>query len=164
MSELLPYMQEGEYEIINKYLSKDDILLEWGSGTGTIYFSKRVKQMFSIEHNESWYNEVKKLLKGNNIENVSLYFVPIISSNCIVEQYKDYIEFPTKNNLQFNKVLVDGRMRKRCTLSLFPFIGKDCLVFIHDFGRDHYHPVLEYFDVVDWWKQGNQTVVLKPKE
>ncbi len=55
-----PWMNQKEVELIEKYLNKDTIMLEWGSGGSTLYFSKKVKTLYSIEHDKTYYNKIKK--------------------------------------------------------------------------------------------------------
>ena len=48
-----------------EYIKDKNKVLEWGSGTSTIYFSKIVKQFVSIEHNMEWYNFVSAQITDN---------------------------------------------------------------------------------------------------
>ena len=85
-------MGDKEIELIEKYITPETVMLEWGSGGSTIHFSKLVKELYSIEHDFQWYNKIKK--DKNN--NVNITFVP---SNGIYdstiptkdEQFEDYI-------------------------------------------------------------------------
>ena len=54
-----------------EYIKDKNKVLEWGSGTSTIYFSKIVKQFVSIEHNMEWYNFVSSQIT----DNVEYYYV-----------------------------------------------------------------------------------------
>ena len=56
-----------------EYIKDKNKVLEWGSGTSTIYFSKIVKQFVSIEHNTEWYNRISSQIT----DNVELYHVPV---------------------------------------------------------------------------------------
>ena len=49
-----PWMSKEEINLIEKYLKKDHITLEWGSGGSTAHFSKLVKEWNAIEHNKEW--------------------------------------------------------------------------------------------------------------
>ena len=44
-------MSPKEIAFIEKYLTKDKVMLEWGAGGSTLYFSQLVKEYYSIEHN-----------------------------------------------------------------------------------------------------------------
>lgn len=55
-----PWLCRDAIVILEKLLSKDDLVLEFGSGRSTKSFSKRCKYVYSIEHNPDWYLRVKK--------------------------------------------------------------------------------------------------------
>ena len=48
-----------------EYIKDKNKVLEWGSGTSTLYFSKIVNQFVSIEHNMEWYNFVSAQITDN---------------------------------------------------------------------------------------------------
>ena len=52
-------MSNEQIDGIEKYLSKDDIMLEYGSGGSTLHFSQFVDKYYSIEHDKNWYRDVK---------------------------------------------------------------------------------------------------------
>ena len=54
-----------------EYIKDKNKVLEWGSGTSTLYFSKIVKQFVSIEHNMEWYNRISSQIT----DNVEYYYV-----------------------------------------------------------------------------------------
>ena len=54
-----------------EYIKDKNKVLEWGSGTSTLYFSKIVKQFVSIEHNTEWYNRISSQIT----DNVEYYYV-----------------------------------------------------------------------------------------
>jgi len=162
-----PLMHKDEYTFLEKYLNPNDILLEWGSGNGTLYFSGLVKKVISIEHDIDWYNMIKKVIELFDIKNIEQYHIPAHTPNpvpCRYAQFKDYIEFPKQNNLQFTKVLIDGRARKYCARSIADYINQNCVVFIHDFNREDYQKVLKYYDKVDVISSGQGIVALKRKD
>lgn len=162
-----PLMFEHEYRFIEKYLDKNDILLEWGSGNGTIYFSDLVKNIISIEHDKNWVNNIKTIIDIYNIKNITIHHIAAHSPEpipCRYEQFKDYIEFPKKKKLKFTKVLIDGRARKYCAKSIYDIIDNDTIVFIHDFNRPDYQKVLKYFDIIEYDMNGQGIVALNKKK
>ena len=42
---------------LDKNLSKDMIIFEYGSGLSTLYFSTKVNKIISIEHDKKWYKK-----------------------------------------------------------------------------------------------------------
>jgi hypothetical protein len=162
-------MHQYEYEFISKYLNKDDIFLEWGSGNSTIYFSERVKHLISIEHDIDYYRIIKNITTLHEIKNIDIYHIAAHSPTpnpCRYEQFKDYIEFVKRNNFKFSKVLIDGRARKYCAKSILDMIDENCIVMIHDFNRPDYQKTLKYYNIIEQLTDGQGIVALrkKPKE
>lgn len=159
-------MHSYEYEFITKYLTPDDTLLEWGSGNSTVYFSGLVKKLISVEHDERWYKKIKKVVEQLEIDNVDQYLIKSHTPDpipCRYEQFKDYVEFPKKENFYFTKVLIDGRARKYCAKSIADYINDNCVIFIHDFNREDYRKVLKYYDAIEIITDGEGIAALKKK-
>ena len=161
-----PLMNEHEYKFIEKYLSKDDVLLEYGSGNSTLYFSGIVNKVISIEHDIDWINSLNKVIDAYDIKNIELYHVPAHTPDpkpCRYAQFKDYIHYAEKNNFKFNKALIDGRARKYCAKYFYNIIDENTIVFIHDFNRSDYQMSLKYYDIVEITTEGQGIVALKKK-
>jgi hypothetical protein len=162
-----PLMHEHEYKFIEKYLKKDDTLLEYGSGNSTIYFSGIVKNVISIEHDIDWINSLKKVINAYDITNIELIYQAAHSPDpkpCRYEQFKDYIHLPATRKLKFTKALIDGRARKYCAKYLWDIIDENVIVFIHDFNRSDYQMSLKYYDLVDINTDGQGIAALKKKQ
>ena len=71
-----PWLTRTANEILNTYLKKSDIGLEFGSGRSTLWFAKRVAKLTSVEHNEIWVANVRAMLNKAGIENVDYRFLP----------------------------------------------------------------------------------------
>lgn len=162
-----PLMFKKEYELIEKYLKPDDILLEWGSGHSTLYFSGLVKKVISIEHDIDWIYKMESSISAYNIKNVKMIHVPSHTPDpipCRYEQFKDYVEYVKTKKLKFNKVLIDGRARKYCAKSIYDIIDDDVIVFIHDFNRPDYQKTLKYYDLIEQVTEGQGIAALKRKK
>lgn len=161
-----PLMHKHEYQLIEKYINKDDILLEWGTGNSTLYFSSLVKQIISVEHDKDWIDNIQKAIDNYDIPNIQLNYIPAHSPDpipCRYEQFKSYVNFPVENKLKFTKVLVDGRARKYCAKSIYNMIDENVIVFIHDFNRLDYQMTLKYYDIIEQLTDGQGIVALKKK-
>lgn len=162
-----PLMFEHEYKFIEGYLNNEDILLEWGSGSSTLYFSGIVKKVISIEHDIDWINTINTTTKAYNVDNIEIHHIPAHSPNpipCRYEQFKDYIEYPKKMGFIPTKILIDGRARKYCAKSIYDSIDDSVIVFIHDFNRPDYQKTLKYYDIIEYDKRGQGIVSLKKKQ
>ena len=65
-----PLMNEWEYKFIEKFLTPDDVLLEWGSGNSTLYWSGIVSKVISIEHDIDWINSLGKIIDAYDAKNI----------------------------------------------------------------------------------------------
>jgi len=165
MSTRKPWMSDDEILTIVKFLNKTDIMLEWGSGGSTCYFPQYVEQYYSIEHDEGWYNEMNKDLPNN----VKFYHVGLdspLTDPTQKHQIQSYLDFVDKLKIKkFDKVLIDGRGRGWCAEKILPYLKEDSIVFIHDYWqRPQYHIVETWYEVVDYVKDGQSIVALKPKK
>lgn len=151
-------MHKDEYEFLEKYLSPNDILLEWGSGNGTLYFSGLVKKVITIEHDKRYLDQIISAIKIFDIKNIEPVYIPENKNfSNRYERFKNYVDYPIENKLKFTKVLIDGRARKYCAEKISEYI-KDQIVFIHDFnfnnveGYDddsYFSDILKNYDILD---------------
>ena len=65
-----PWLTAASIQFLDSWLRHSDIGFEWGCGRSTLWFSKRVAHLTSVEHNEDWFNRTKDALATNKIENV----------------------------------------------------------------------------------------------
>lgn len=131
-------------------------VLEWGSGNGTIYFSKFLKEKntnfkwVAIEHFVPWYEKVTAMLKENNLcGNVQCFLKnPTYQKNKNIQEMLDldeYINFPSTLGIKFDFILVDGRKRKECLKKASTILSPDGVVILHDAERQWYHDGCKYY-------------------
>ena len=83
-------------EYLNSLDMKKYCILEYGSGSSTIYFSKRCKSVKSIEHNEDYFNFIKK----KNAKNVEIF---------LKKKKDEYINYLYPIN--YDIIVIDGEHR-----------------------------------------------------
>ena len=76
----LPWVTYEAIDWLSRYLTKDMIIFEWGSGGSTAFFSTRVSQVITIEHDAAWFQEVTFALTQKACTNVSLNLVSPVPS------------------------------------------------------------------------------------
>ncbi|MCY3737505.1 MAG: hypothetical protein OXG13_13940 [Gemmatimonadaceae bacterium] len=129
-------MKPREVEIIMDLLwrLRPRRVLEWGSGYGTLYFTRRYSGFdtwLSIEHSEEWAERIRHLNTDPRVEIVSVE---------TGEGFSGYVDYPS-NRGAFDLVLVDGRARTACLARAPLYLsGRGCLI-LHDAGRGQYHPL-----------------------
>lgn len=131
------------------HINKTHKVLEYGSGESTIQIANLCKKILSIEHQENWYLRIKSMLPKNAEIKLKIPNLPYNEGgHCgTYEEFKDYIEYP-KNHGPYDIILIDGRARVHCA-SICKFIShSDTLIFVHDFQREEYQPILNYLNLI----------------
>lgn len=174
-----PWMSKEEIASIVPYLHKNGTMLEYGCGGSTLYFCDYVKNYYSVEHDQAWYNKIKELSKNKRNTTIfhvarnhetpdNLRFTPntwnMLESSSRSKDFNEYIKFPQKIECEFDFVLIDGRARPECAKFIINHIHKDSIVFMHDYwNRKYYHVVEEKYKVIDSVKTGQSIVVLQKR-
>ncbi len=171
-----PLMNSEEVECILSYLDKTKNVFEWGSGYSTTFFAKHCKQIYSVEHDLHWLDNVMEVCTQEDIPNVSLLYQPRkephISftngySTLIDDQriaiFENYIKAVdrVKDPKTFDFFILDGRARVECAEYCLRRCDENTIVFMQEFYRRRYHQVLEWYDQID---RAKNMVVLKPKK
>lgn len=182
-------MPDCDSNKILSYLQSRSIknFLEIGSGGSTLYFSKYVQNYYSIEHNRSWYEMVKKEIEKNQISNIEIILKEVrdvvpsndqikaanwdsLSSSARFLEFKNYIYSIGEFGTIFDAVLVDGRARPECVRFLHDnkLVAENGIIFMHDYrpinhkwSRKYYNVVEEKYTIIDHENKGSGLAVLR---
>jgi len=166
-----PWTSPASILFFDKALKNDMVGLEYGSGRSTLFFSKRIKKLVSIEHNEQWYKIVSKQLKENKIHNVDYFLFPkadVPHSKADLDIYKnEHEEYESKNAFKayynkvndysddfFDFVIIDGRSRVRCGLNAIDKLKSKGIFVLDNSERERYSPLHE---ALSSWAKVNTT-------
>ena len=69
-----PWLAKPCVDAIEKVINKEWIIVEFGAGGSTIWFSERAKKVYSFEANILWYEALEEELLKKKLENVVLYY------------------------------------------------------------------------------------------
>ncbi|TMI90033.1 MAG: class I SAM-dependent methyltransferase [Bacteroidetes bacterium] len=142
-------------------------IFEYGSGGSTFFWASRVKHITSVEHDRSWFEKIKMVLKEKKITNVDYVLsepssIPDfgkkqfqIASDYIsgdqsyngksFETYAKTIDnFPDE---MFDLIVVDGRARPSCILHSLKKIKRGGYLVVDNSERKYY---LSGFDLSSW--------------
>lgn len=117
-----PWFTRKAINKLSKIICSNDIGFEYGMGSSTIWYALRVKKLYTIEHDKSWYQDINKQLKEKKITNVNSY---LIKADTKLEQnYKSYHDLYKNKSFKsyinkikeypdnyFNFISIDGRAR-----------------------------------------------------
>ena len=123
-----PWIAFKAERFLREILRKDMKVFEYGSGSSTLYFSRRVAQVYSIEHHQGWFEQIQQMIDQQNIKNVDyrlmepetcyenqtdayLSHLPIYKNKTFEHYVKTIDVFPDG---YFDLVIIDGRARTEC--------------------------------------------------
>ncbi len=148
-----PWIAQGAIHFCDKYLTKEQTGLEWGSGRSTAWFGTRLKSLLSIEYDSVWHSTVAASLEKKGLKNVECRYVPVEHNLneptlphydqipayvSVVEEFKD-------NSLDF--VVVDGHYRQACVLVALKKIKPKGLLLV---DNSNWLPLAEWGVPTNW--------------
>lgn len=156
---------DAERELFYRYLLNSEFknYLEFGAGGSTFDVLKKTKaNVYSVESSQNWIRYMKswRFIRKNishgrlnfiyaNIGKTREWGYPCDKNS--QEYFSNYTQLYAKNAPSPTIVLIDGRFRVACVLSLIiNFEPNDITILFHDFwNREHYHVVLKYLETID---------------
>lgn len=119
----LPWFTYPAIEYLKQLDFSDKIMLEWGTGNSSLFFSKRVIILYSIEHNKGWFKKIKQ----KRITNHKIYKA----------NEQDYATKPLQFKLKFDVILIDGIKREACGIAALELLTNDGMIILDNSDR---HP------------------------
>ncbi len=117
----LPWFTYGAIHFLEPKLNKNFRVFEYGSGNSTMWFSKKVASITSVEHDEKWFHSMKsKFLAFSNIS----YSNQSIANTSYSDEILSY-------EREFDIIVLDGRQRVQCAKNSLKAL-KDSGVIIWD--------------------------------
>ena len=135
LADHVPWITFEARKWLTDYLKPDMSVFEYGSGGSTIFFSKRVKEVISVEHDKYWYHIVSTEIAKEHITNCKLLLREPergILTKQIISDPESYLSALPKyqgmnfksyatsirefSDESFDLVFIDGRARPSCML------------------------------------------------
>ncbi|RPA68426.1 class I SAM-dependent methyltransferase [Cyclobacteriaceae bacterium YHN15] len=140
----LPWINISSLRFLSKIIDSEMRVLEYGSGGSTLFFSNRVKELISIEHDENWNSLVEKEIVSRGSKNVRLFHLPITTNDTKENHKHDYVSFVKSfEDQSFDLILIDGRERVKCLESSIPKLKKGGIIVFDNADRRKYKKALE---------------------
>lgn len=144
-SKPLPWVTYGFIDFISERLNKSMDIFEYGSGNSTLWYSKKVNSVISIEHDKKWFEKINKSMP----ENVNIYYQELVYGG-------EYSTFSNKLNKKFDIVIIDGRDRVNSIKSAINSIKEQGIIILDDSERDTYQEGRNFlldndFKKIDFW-------------
>ncbi len=153
-----PWLVFEAIEFLDKWLKKQMVVFEYGSGGSSLFISDRVKTLYSIDHDERWFENVKTVIQHEGIKNIEYKLHrPIAELNelkkdcsapenylsCMGEfknlNFENYVRsIDTYPDNHFDLVIVDGRSRPSCILHAIPKVKVGGILLVDNADRTYY--------------------------
>ena len=151
----LPWMSYNAIFFLNNILKGDEIAFETGSGGSTIFYLERVKSLFSIEHESSWLEKLKRerrIVKYSNKWGFSLRDLHTEKNNNVDgSPYLQRIRELPDNS--FNLGSIDGRLRSQSLIISTDKIISGGHLLLDNSDRKTYSEGMEHLDNLGWEKK-----------
>ncbi len=154
----LPWITFNAIDYISKHLNSNSKVFEFGGGGSTLFFLKNKVTVYTVEHDEKWFDVLKNVVTEKKYSNWTGYFIEAEKGvlfekpdkseplhfftedsnylNCNFKSYASKInEF---ENGFFDIVLVDGRSRASCIHQSILKIKKNGLLVLDNSDRSYY--------------------------
>lgn len=127
----IPWITYDAKRWLTPKLNNSMKVFEWGSGGSTIYFSKYVKSVDSIETEKIWLENVKDYINKKNIHNINIHHIPSSSKN-------RYLASISIKNNRYDVILIDGSYREKCIEVAIKYIKKGGFIILDNSERIEY--------------------------
>jgi predicted O-methyltransferase YrrM len=144
----IPWMNYPTIKFLDRNLTDDMDVFEWGSGNSTKWFADRVDTVVSIEHDPDWASHIEPELPDNShliIESDRQEY------SSVIQETIDLAEFGG-----FDVVLIDGQWRVDCARAAVGSLSDDGVVLLDDATRQSYS---EGRDILS--KEGYDHIILE---
>ncbi|MFZ4862637.1 FkbM family methyltransferase [Sphingobacterium sp. Mn56C] len=122
----IPWLTYSFLDFLDGRLKANMRLFEYGAGNSTLYFSKIVNFVRSIEHDKAWYEQVK----ASFAENVHISLLPLTN-----QVYEKAI---LAEEGYFDIILIDGRNRVACIKNAIQKLSPQGVIILDDSERTKY--------------------------
>jgi hypothetical protein len=151
-----PWTSPASIRIFEQLLTKDMVGFEYGSGKSTVYFSHKLKELVSVEHDPNWFKRVEGLLSDRKVSNVQYKLFPaakpadselddFISRHHLPDSFKprnNYVAYFSYINEYpdnfFDFILIDGRARTECGLNALSKLKQHGMLVLDNSERGRY--------------------------
>jgi hypothetical protein len=143
----LPWMNFEVTDWLQKNITSQMLIFEWGSGGSTLFYAKKAKQVISIEYDKGFYDYIKTQFVSSGSNNIDLRYVPSEKSGQFQSfapgyqgQYFDnYVNIINEFEPgTFDVIIVDGRQRNACFEKAIAMVKSGGFIVFDNSEREFY--------------------------
>lgn len=142
-----PHLNIPTIMFLESVITKDFRILEFGSGSSTLWFANRCKHIISYESEMDWWSAIIDEANNQRINNFDLVYDA---------KYWETLETGLDENSPFDLILIDGAehegAREMCVKKAWKYLAEGGYFVLDDTQRDRYKESVEFIDSFDWYR------------
>jgi predicted O-methyltransferase YrrM len=142
----LPWMTYPAIDFLQKTITKNHRIFEFGLGTSTLFFAKRARKVTSLETNKKWMELVKKMLVQAQ-HDVDITLMEDGLTNNLYEN------FPQNCGEKFDFIVIDSLKRFECAKNSINALNQGGSIILDDSERPNYKKIFDFFAKENFMKQ-----------
>ena len=124
----VPWMTYPAVEFLKKRIQKNLSVFEYGCGASTLWWSSRVQEVISLEHDKGWYEKIARKVPGN----VRLLHMELDYGGNYSRKIREY------GMERFDIVVIDGRDRVNCMINSVDALKSSGIIILDNSDRMEY--------------------------
>lgn len=137
----LPWYTYPAIDWLANRVKPSDRVFEFGGGYSTLWFSRRVHTVVTVEHNQAWFNRLQQLVGAN----VTLLLSPSSGDEVKSKGQSEYLrpieQYPQRG---FDVIAIDGVERVSCVFAAVARLREDGIMIFDNSDRPIYREGIEY--------------------
>jgi tRNA G46 methylase TrmB len=161
-----PWIVFRAKEFLDSILKNDMTVWEYGSGSSTLYFARRIKQIHSVENDEEWFAHLNARIEADRVKNVHYMLIeaekistetlPMYISRSVINEKKDFKNYASSIDAipdsSLDIALIDGRARSACIAHAISKIKPGGYLIVDNSDRRYYFEQNETLFDTDKWE------------
>ena len=132
----MPWWTQDTIAAVEQILKPDMRVFEWGSGSSTVWLARRVKRVWSVDHDKFWRAKIRKWARREGVMGkIKVFIYPFENIR--------YYESVKKPKADVNFIVVDGRNRVECFKRAAQKVRRGGYIMVDDTHRPLYAPIYE---------------------
>lgn len=122
-----PWIAYDSIKMLEKHLTKESRVLEFGSGMSTIWYSKHAGYVCSVDDHRPWFNKITARIKKDSIKNIHYQFA---------QSEETYSSFMSEDQKGFDLIMIDGSCRSMCVLMASKLLKPGGVLYLDNSDKD----------------------------
>lgn len=165
-----PWMPFSAIRFLERLLTRDMRVFEYGAGGSSIFFANRALEVISVDHDKGWADRVQRVADSRNLTNLRIITVPPEANSQIkplnpadpddyVSSDADYRGYSFQKYAAsidsfppgyFNMIVIDGRARPSCFKHACPRLPPGGWLVLDNAERPDYRQIHQSLRSAEW--------------